>query len=439
MKKLGSITLVFMMVFCVGSVVQAQDGEGECTGSLCGTPDESGGGGCGCGCGSILIANTDLGDTYQYSDDCDNDGLEDDFDNCPFAPNMSQSDGDGDQIGDACDNCPTDANSDQKDIDGDEVGDACDPDKDNDGDLNEYDNCPENSNPTQNDEDEDGQGNLCDCDIDDDGKNNPGPGCPTDVQFDNCPFIYNPNQEEIATGCDLDTDGDGILDTVDLCPLVQDDGVDGDADGLGDKCDADMDNDTVINIMDNCPKVSNADQGDEDKDGIGNVCDHTFCFVVDTQANCLDPTSAFTVSAGPNRSANTSSTIMLGLWANRINTALSYQWTMVKRPNGSNASIRNAIGASNLSTPFQYRYKAGKRVEFTPDKEGDYIFKVTAELPFNDDLFPGKQVSSAQFTLTSVGESSGGGCATTSGQESAFGIIILLVAGLILRRRTKQL
>jgi len=27
----------------------------ECSGSLCGTPDQSGGG-CGCGCGSILVA-----------------------------------------------------------------------------------------------------------------------------------------------------------------------------------------------------------------------------------------------------------------------------------------------------------------------------------------------------------------------------------------------
>ena len=42
----------------------------------CGTPEQSGGGGCGCGGGSILVNNTDLGDTYQYADDYDDDGIE---------------------------------------------------------------------------------------------------------------------------------------------------------------------------------------------------------------------------------------------------------------------------------------------------------------------------------------------------------------------------
>ena len=41
----------------------------------CGTPNQSGGG--GGGGGSVLIANTDLGDTYQNADDFDDDGIED--------------------------------------------------------------------------------------------------------------------------------------------------------------------------------------------------------------------------------------------------------------------------------------------------------------------------------------------------------------------------
>src|SRR5688572_20840598 len=102
--------------------VQAQNDDGtggECSGGFCGTPNQVGGG-CGCGCGcAILIANTDTGDTYSESDDFDQDGYEDDFDNCPFIQNRDQVDGDGDSLGDGCDNAPNLPNPDQLDIDGD--------------------------------------------------------------------------------------------------------------------------------------------------------------------------------------------------------------------------------------------------------------------------------------------------------------------------------
>ena len=45
-----------------------------------------------CGCGSVLVAMTDRGDTYQFADDFDGDGIEDDFDNCPFLSNWDQDD-----------------------------------------------------------------------------------------------------------------------------------------------------------------------------------------------------------------------------------------------------------------------------------------------------------------------------------------------------------
>src|SRR5438045_9720968 len=88
--------------------------QGECSGGLCGTPNQSGGGGgCGCGCGcSILIAFTDQGDTYQYADDFDDDGIEDDFDDCLFVFNPDQADVVGDGGGDGCDNCPSAENFD---------------------------------------------------------------------------------------------------------------------------------------------------------------------------------------------------------------------------------------------------------------------------------------------------------------------------------------
>jgi len=58
-----------------------------------------------------------------------------------------------------------------------------------------------------------------------------------------------------------DTDGDGILDINDNCPLTINPGqLDTDGDGKGDVCD-------------NCPNIQNSNQLDRDNDGIGDVCD----------------------------------------------------------------------------------------------------------------------------------------------------------------------
>jgi len=59
--------------------------------------------------------------------DLDDDGVPDDTDNCPDAPNPLQSDDDGDSLGDVCDNCPLVENADQADVEADTVGDLCDP------------------------------------------------------------------------------------------------------------------------------------------------------------------------------------------------------------------------------------------------------------------------------------------------------------------------
>jgi len=108
--------------------------------SDCGTPEQSGGG--GGGGGSILIANTDLGDSYQHADDFDDDGIEDPSDNCMRIQNPDQLDRDGDGVGDSCDNCINIHNPYQQNMDGDLLGDYCDNDIDNDQILNEDDECP---------------------------------------------------------------------------------------------------------------------------------------------------------------------------------------------------------------------------------------------------------------------------------------------------------
>jgi hypothetical protein len=431
MKKVLLIGIVaFSSILLIAPAALADEAPGECTGGLCGTPDESGGGGCGCGCGcgSILIANTDLGDTYQYADDYDEDGIEDDYDNCPFIANRDQVDADGDSHGDSCDNCAVVTNDLQRDVDGDGLGDLCDDDVDGDSILNGLDNCIEVRNPTQGNVDEDIYGDACDPDIDGDTIPN---------LEDNCPTIENPGQkpEDLVPGCDPDLDNDGVNDSVDNCAsLINPEQLDSDGDLMGDACDADADDDGVLNAVDNCPQMANMEQKDSDRDGAGDVCDSSYCYVADQVQSCLDPSTTFTVYGGADRVVQTGETLPLLFWANRKNRGIEYEWVMVEHPDGSSAAVRNPRGSATLSTPYNYHYKVGRLVEFTPDQPGQYKIKIGARMVFEDDLYPGKQTDEHILTLTAEGDPVNSGCATTHGSSLA-GLLALLGLACLIRRR----
>jgi hypothetical protein len=432
----GLLGILGAMAFALAFVPQSAMAQGgECNGGLCGTPNQSGGG-CGCGCGSVLVAMTDRGDTYQFADDFDGDGIEDEFDNCPFRSNYEQADADADMVGDACDVCINVADPTQSDIDADGFGDLCDDDMDGDTILNGADNCVSIPNVQQTDTDNDTFGNPCDDDDDGDGI--------FDID-DTCRLggIGDVND------CDTDMDGDDFVEN-DNCPYVSNaDQSDMDGDGIGDACDLDRDGDDIPNYVDNCIDVANPSQMDLDMDGLGDAgnwsngaatCDTKECYVIGGDAlNCLDPESAFSiyttlVGERIEDKFQVGKDVTVALFSNRLGQMHSWTARFTELPADSDASLQNAkaSGATTLENPQVTNCvetsggtcTAMNNIEFEPDVPGKYVIKVTASLPQDDPLGP----NTAAYTIVADVEGEPqGGCAATSGGFAALALGLLVI------------
>lgn len=84
------------------------------------------------------------------------------------------------------------------------------------------------------------------------------PGAPCDPTLNNCPA----GQECLPSGMGFTCGGGGSTDAA--SELDANDPIDGPAD---------LDGDGLLNAADNCPTTANADQADDESDGVGDVCD----------------------------------------------------------------------------------------------------------------------------------------------------------------------
>ena len=256
--------------------------------------------------GYIIIVITSEGDVvftpleedFNISPDDDSDGMAN-LNEVLFGLDPANPDSDGDGVADRADIFPS-ASLEWSDTDNDGIGDNSDNDIDGDGLINSdediygtdkfnpdtdadtvldgSDNCRLTANSEQKDTDGDGVGDACEDDADGDGLSDNA-----EAEYGTNRLLPDTDGDGLGDGMEVslgtnplkrDSDDDGIIDGQDNCPITANaDQGDVDSDGKGNVCDQDMDNDGITNPIDNCEEVANPKQLDEDNDGEGNECD----------------------------------------------------------------------------------------------------------------------------------------------------------------------
>lgn len=171
----------------------------------------------------------------------------------------------------------------------------------------------------------------------------------------------------------MDTDSDGIYDSVDNCKYVSNpDQSDRNGNGIGDACDGDFDGDGVLDMLDNCSATYNPDQLDSDGDSAGDLCD---ACINDPQNSCLDV--ATTVSADitepvsvPNGAGIASVTIEPGDLSTDTTITVTGETGLSNFSWGSNQQVLGAI------------------YTFTADPSSNFSSPVTIALKYDQGLMP---------------------------------------------------
>lgn len=167
---------------------------------------------------------------------------------------------------------------------------------------------------------------------------------------DNCPLVFNPIRP-MDMGVQADVDSDGVGDACDPCALVANSTTCPAADPN------DRDEDGVVNGADNCPDTANTSQQDTDADGKGDACD--LCPAAANPGSASCPASIYQVKNG-------------------------------SAPVGSAVRISNALVTGRATNGFFVQVKAGDTGYAGADFSGLFVF--TANAGFLALATPGSRV-----------------------------------------------